>query len=152
MWRWIFLLLLCAVLLGSFMRYRLKNEQERRKGAPLRRLFFMLLVTVLIVGYSMHYRTESMSARGRDDAFRESYLAGQAQRAAGLPMEEHWKSDFDSQAYFYLAHGPFNDIMPYCHARLFWQGCGYEKGYLGQTPRIAENGKLIDLTVPFWHP
>lgn len=118
----------------------------------MKRLFAMLLVTVVILGVSMHYRSESMYDRGKADAFRESYLAGQNHRQAGLPMDPHWEDHFDQQAYLYLAHGPFNDIMPYCKGRMVWQGCGYEKGYLGQEPRFLEGGRLIDLTVPRWEP
>ena len=149
---WILLLLVVALILGSLMRYRLQNQHERYRSAPVRRLLFMLLVTGLILAFSMHYRTESMLDRGKEDAFRESYLAGQAQSAANLPMEEHWKDSFDIQSYYDLARGPFNDITPYCHGRMVWRGCGYEKGYLGQEPRIWEQGDIIDLTVPVWQP
>ena len=69
-----------------------------------------------------------------------------------LSMDPHWKADFDTQAYYDLAHGPFNDIMPYCKGRLVWRGSGYEKGYLGQEPRFWEGGDPFDLTVPRWEP
>lgn len=149
---WILLSLLTAVIMGYLMRFRMQTRHERHRSAPVRRLLFMLLVTGLILAFSMHYRSESMFERGRDDAFRESYLAGQAQRAADLPPEEPWKDSFDIQSYYDHARGPFNDITPYCHGRMLWRGSGYEKGYLGQETRIWEQGGIIDLTVPVWQP
>ena len=145
---WPIWLLAFAVLLGALVSYLLENRQERQRSAPRRRLIFMLLVAVAVLAFSMHYRSESMYDRGKADAFRESYLAGQAHRAAGLPMDPYWDDRFDTQAYLYLANGLFNDIVPYCKGRMVWRGCGYEKGYLGHEPRLWENGRLIDLTVP----
>ncbi len=118
----------------------------------MKRFFVMLLISAVVLVFSMHYRSESMYDRGKADAFRESYLAGQAHRQAGLPMDPHWKADFDTQAYYDQAHGLFNVIMPYCKGRLVWRSSGYEKGYLGQEPRFWEGGDLVDLTVPRWEP
>ena len=118
----------------------------------MKRFFVMLLITAVVLGVSMHYRSEGMYDRGKADAFRESYLAGQAHRQAGLSMDPHWIAVFVTQAYYDLAHGPFNDIMPYCKGRLVWRSSGYEKGYLGQEPRVWEGGDLVGLPVPRWAP
>ena len=118
----------------------------------MKRLFLMLLVSGVILGFTMHYRTDSMYDRGKEDAFRQGYLAGQADAAAGLPMNPHWDDKFDSQYYYDHAVTLFNDVVPYVKGRMVWRGSGYEKGYLGQEPRIWEGGKLIDLTIPCWEP
>ena len=64
---------------------------KRKGGGAVKRLFLMLLVSGVILGFTMHYRTDSMYDRGKEDAFRQGYLVGQADAASAtnnVPTDE----------------------------------------------------------------